>query len=341
MMTISMQDVLPKWLPSNAVGHKGLTLIPLREKVRQQRFEDYLLTSEAIHLGVLSITEVGDSGSVPELQTINTGDLSILLIDGEELQGAKQNRILNTSIFLPPMSRELIPVSCVEEGRWDQTSEEFESGNYAPSSLRQQKSRDVQFNLREHGRAESDQDVVWDGVREHIEACNIQAPTGAMSDAMENRSEVLSRYQEALPCPADACGVVAAVHGQLIAVDVFDSPSTLKAIWPRLIASYAMDAEKSTSKSKRPKLFTAKAVEVLLEHIAQQQCQKFKSVGRGYDLRFEASTMLGQALYVEDRILHMSVFPTSTKPCRKITEGPHITPPSQRGGSGGERFTSE
>ena len=43
------------------------------------------------------ITEVSEGGSVPELRVVNKGDARILVLDGEELRGAKQNRVLNTT----------------------------------------------------------------------------------------------------------------------------------------------------------------------------------------------------------------------------------------------------
>jgi len=328
MTTLSMKDVLPEWTPADAIGHRNLTLVPLRGEGHQHRFQGYLLTSEGIDAGVLAVTEVDEAGTVSELLAVNDADRPVLLIDGEELQGAKQNRILNTSVLLPPRSKTRIPVSCVEEGRWSHVSPTFRAGNYAPSSLRQRKSRDVQCSLRARGRAESDQGAVWDNVAEQIDACAVPAPTRAMADAMATLAEVLRRYQAALPYPSGACGVVAAVCGRFVAMDAFDSPSTLEAMWPRLVASYAMDAE--NAKNKAGRTFSAKAAEVLLEHVAEQQCQSFETVGMGRDVRFEAEDVLGQALRVEKRLLHVSVFPrTKGRPCGARL-GPCIRPPSQR-----------
>lgn len=63
-------------------------------------------------------TEVDDEGSVPELRVANLGDLPLLLLDGEQLVGAKQNRILNMTVLVAAHSEVTIPVSCVEQGRW-------------------------------------------------------------------------------------------------------------------------------------------------------------------------------------------------------------------------------
>jgi hypothetical protein len=328
MTTIQMKDILPAWTPGTVIGHRNLMLVPLRGEGHQARFHDYLLASEAIDAGVLTVTEVDESGTVPELLAVNDADRPVLLIDGEELQGAKQNRILNTSVLLPPKSKTRIPVSCVEEGRWSHVSPTFKAGNYAPSSLRQRKSRDVQHSLRARGRAESDQGAVWESVAEHIETRAAQSPTRAMSDAMATLADVLGRYHEALPYPSATCGVVAAVCGRFVAMDAFDSPSTLETIWGRLVASYAMDAEASPEKSD--KTFSARAAAVLVEHAADQECQAFASVGLGNDLRFQADDVLGQALEAQGHLLHMSVFPHNGNHRRPSNIRPAIQPPSYR-----------
>lgn len=328
MNTIQMKDILPAWKPGTVTGHRNLALVPLRGEGRQPRFKDYLLASEAIDAGVLTVAEVDEAGSVPELLAVNDADKPILLIDGEELQGAKQNRILNTSILLPARSRSRIPVSCVEQGRWRHTSRTFKSGSYSPSSLRRRKSRDVQHNLRASGRAMSDQGAVWEDVERQIDASQAPAPTRAMSDAVTSRVDVIGRYQEALAYPSGACGVVAAVCGRFVALDAFDSCSTLEVIWERLVASYAMDAEGAREKPR--KAFTARAAGVLLEHVAGQECQPFESVGLGRDLRFEADDVLGQGLEADGHLLHLSVFPPPEDRVRRADSGPRISPPSRR-----------
>ena len=86
---------------------------------------DYLILDEAMADGIVGIDEVSDSGSVPTLLFKNMGDSPVLLLDGEELIGAKQNRILNLTIMAPPQETITIPVSCVEAGRWARTRDGF------------------------------------------------------------------------------------------------------------------------------------------------------------------------------------------------------------------------
>lgn len=71
------------------------------------------------------VTEVSEAGSVPFLQVANGADRPLLLVDGEELIGAKQNRILNTTVLVAAHAEVTIPVSCVERGRWGYRGREF------------------------------------------------------------------------------------------------------------------------------------------------------------------------------------------------------------------------
>ena len=88
----------------------------------------FLTLEEALQSEVLEITEVDESGSVPELLVKNKGALDVIVLEGEELRGAKQNRIVNTTIIIPAGSEILLPVSCVEQGRWRHNSARFSSG---------------------------------------------------------------------------------------------------------------------------------------------------------------------------------------------------------------------
>ena len=78
---------------------------------------EYLLSDEGMEAGVVTVNEVAQRGSVPELIVGNRGSQRLLLLEGEELRGAKQNRILNTTVLVPALSQLTIPVSCVEQGR--------------------------------------------------------------------------------------------------------------------------------------------------------------------------------------------------------------------------------
>src|SRR5262249_7252883 len=73
----------------------------------------YLTLDDALELQALKVTEVSDGGNVPTLKVINTSGARVFLMAGEQLVGAKQNRVLNTSLMVAPEVELPVPLSCV------------------------------------------------------------------------------------------------------------------------------------------------------------------------------------------------------------------------------------
>ena len=100
--------------------------------------------TDSLNSGSAEITEVSDDGNVPKILFKNNGDRPILLIDGEELKGCKQNRVLNLSVLAPEKRDIEIPVSCVEQGRWRHSSRNFQtSDNFEFADVKVAKMRSV------------------------------------------------------------------------------------------------------------------------------------------------------------------------------------------------------
>ena len=127
----------PTFQLGDPVEHRGIVITPLfpaRDPVA-----GYITLDEALPRG-LQIRETSDAGSLPELAVINPLDEAVLLYVGEELVGAKQNRILNVSVLVGAGAKLPIPVSCVEQGRWNRSSESFDSASHiSHSHLRRRK----------------------------------------------------------------------------------------------------------------------------------------------------------------------------------------------------------
>ncbi len=113
-----MSITLPAQL-DEPITHRGIVVVPLFP--RRDPGAAYTTLDPALRRG-LRITETSAAGSVPELVVANPLDEWVLLYDGEELVGAKQNRILNLTVLVAAESVTPIPVSCVEAGRWDRRS---------------------------------------------------------------------------------------------------------------------------------------------------------------------------------------------------------------------------
>jgi hypothetical protein len=94
------------------VQHRGIVVTPLFP--RQDPVARYVTLDTGLSRG-LTITETSEAGTVPELAVGNPTDDDVLLYDGEELGGAKQNRILDISVLVAARTTLTIPVSCVEQ----------------------------------------------------------------------------------------------------------------------------------------------------------------------------------------------------------------------------------
>jgi hypothetical protein len=107
--------------PGEPLTHGALTVIPLLAPGAPD--PGWLTLAEAGD--AVTIEEVSEAGAVPTLRLTSVADRPVLLLDGEELIGARQNRVLNTTVLVAAGARLTIPVSCVEEGRWAYRSRRF------------------------------------------------------------------------------------------------------------------------------------------------------------------------------------------------------------------------
>ena len=90
----------------DAVEHGGVVIAPLFPRTDPRA--EYLTLDEAIPLG-FHVTELDAAGSVPSWPSKNPLDSNVLLYDGEELLGAKQNSILNVTVLVPAPARRRSP----------------------------------------------------------------------------------------------------------------------------------------------------------------------------------------------------------------------------------------
>jgi len=285
--------------------HNHVTVIPLFSQ--NGAGPDYLTLKEAMEAQLIAITEVTEGGSVPELKVKNTGARPVLILDGEELSGAKQNRVLNTTILVKECSETVIPVSCTEEGRWSYRSAHFqESGHMMSARLRRVKNESVAYFLKSSRRYASDQLAVWEGIRDQSEAADVQSPTGAMRDIHEAKKEDLDAYLEHFTLIPGQSGILVLVGGKVAGMDMLSRSEAFRVIYPKLIKSYVMDAIlEKRGKSRANPLETAQA---FLADILQCREQKYESVGHGTDYRYEGGKVVGSALIHEGTVIHMAFF---------------------------------
>jgi hypothetical protein len=181
---------------------------------------EYRLSDEALADESVAVEEVDESGSVPDLLVENKGDIRVLFLEGEELIGAKQNRILNTSVLVAAHSKTKIPVSCVEQGRWGYRSRYFgSSGSHSSPSLRRVVKSSVSRAIRAKRGHSSDQGAVWKEVACLHATHGVSSDTSAMSDAYDMHRGRIEEYQDRLKYVEGATGAAVAIGNKIVAFD--------------------------------------------------------------------------------------------------------------------------
>ena len=189
-----LMEKLSLGIPSS---HRNLTLTPILAMEPLLAIELKSL-EEALADGTVKVTEVSAAGHVPELRVKNSGATPVLILDGEELVGAKQNRIVNVTVLVPPNSEIVIPVSCIEAGRWAYSRPGFAAaGRVLNQKIRSRKAESVSKNLKEHRSHFSDQGAVWDGVSAALCSLGVASPTQSLSDAYDLRANAIDGFLEA------------------------------------------------------------------------------------------------------------------------------------------------
>ena len=285
--------------------HKGMSVFPLYNGGDDTL---YITLTEAMGTGLLKITELDNYGSVPELKVINQASVPVLLLDGEELAGAKQNRVLNTTILLKENSETVIPVSCTEQGRWSYNSLEFtESGNVASYRVRRHKSASVNQSLKNQGEFRSDQRLVWEEIDEISRKSRVKSSTRAMQDVYQSREEDLEEYLPSFPVQEGQMGLLVMFNGDVMGLDILSSSIAYLTLHRKLLKSYALEALLMEGEGEDGFNGLDKA-KSFLDEARLSIDEKHKSVGYGWDHRLEGPGILGSSLTYQEQVIHIALF---------------------------------
>jgi hypothetical protein len=289
-------------------SHAGLAVWPL---LGADRAPDYLTLAEALATGQCRVSEISHDGSVPTLALDNGCERPVLIVDGDELRGARQNRIVNLSLLVPAGSTMEIPVSCVERGRWGYRGDTFfHAGEMLFAKARADKSRHVSYSLGLGQSARADQGQVWRDIGDKFARVEVLSDSDAMGDIYTRRADSLAGYVESFPVHEGQRGAVYAVDGRIAGMDVFESAAVYRAYAPRLAKSYGLDAL-TDAKGEQGRAPDAEGARAFLRELAGAPCKVHSSPGHGTQTRFdsEAGKLAGGALQWRERILHLCAFP--------------------------------
>jgi hypothetical protein len=173
----------------------------------------------------------------PDINTIsfeNNFDKPVVMIDGEEITGAFQNRIIAASSLVESHSSKDLAVVCAEEGRWNEIGG-FRSGQCSYPQLRSVllKSRRMKKDVQQH---------VWSEIERKLTVTRTSSTTSSMHDIFLSLDDEVSRYLEGFTGLDDrSIGFIGCAGDRILGCDIFDHPQLYRTFEKKLLRSYALD----------------------------------------------------------------------------------------------------
>lgn len=250
---------------------------------------------EAINAGDAEFREL-DTPDVNEICFINRGNSPVLMLDGDEITGALQNRIISRSDITEPNSTRRISVICAEEDRWDEIGG-FKTGYCSYPGLRAllTKSRQTRTDI---------QKAIWKEIQRKMIATKTLSATSSMHDIFENLAEEINRYIEDFQSlNHNAIGLIGTTGNRILGCDIFQNPKIYQKCENKLVRSYALDAIEYLHKGNgQPNVekFLTTTLAALNKNGSKIKTQ---------NITIKANGLLGQATVYQDNIVHLSAFP--------------------------------
>ncbi|MFO7649845.1 MAG: DUF6569 family protein [bacterium] len=290
--------------------HRNITLFPLTGPSGSAA--DFTLLDEAIRSGRVEVQEK-DGGVVNTVRMRNTGKGHVFGMAGEIISGAKQDRMLEHDVLLPPGSAWLdVPVYCTEHGRWAGSSARFES-----------KGQVVAGRVRARAAQSGSQSEVWDEVGATRRTLGVATPTEAFakvyedSDVQEQTRSYHERFDRLPALNPEAVGVAVAVGDRLVCVDLFASSELFRQMWPKLLRSYVIDAVAARPEGRLGVADVASFVRAAARGSAAER----SNVGTGSLWRLSGAGCSGSALTFRGGIVHLDLFPDERFSTDRSEEG--------------------
>lgn len=287
---------------------KAVSIVQFRTD--EQDTFNYKSASFAIKEKLIEVKEISDSGSVNDLFVINYSDYYVFFMDGDILVGAKQNRVLNTSVFLKPNSKTLLPVSCVEAGRWRYSSSKFSmEDNYAaPALLRRSKSVQVNENLKNRKQHYADQSKIWKNVENLDRLHESKSSTSNLSDVFYSKEKDFKSFTEDFEVNKFANGIAVFVNDKLSGLDIFNRKDIYAEYFSKILNGIAMESHNTREKKECIKEELAK--QTIYDFMGDYETiakKEYHPVGAGTEKRFENMNVTGFELSYEKHLIHMGV----------------------------------
>jgi hypothetical protein len=237
------------------------------------------------------------NADVAGLQIENSGSKHVLLLEGTLLEGGWQHRALTRSVFLLAHSAQQLPVVCVEQGRWGGAHGQALGQKLAPARVRAAM-RGMQNRTDGVHQASADQGKVWDEIHKYqrdLHAGNATASYVEMRDQIDRNLPTL----ENATALVGQRGVIVAINGQPVALELFDHSSTLSERLDAILRGFLPDAMATPyveTPSRRARRFADRVVQIGVTEVEDSNRKRNKP----------DPVVAAEALFNEKTLLHLS-----------------------------------
>lgn len=175
------------------------------------------------------------------LQVRNDAEQDVLLLEGSLLEAGWQHRAITRTVLIPAKAEVEIPVVCVEAGRWHGAATQQLGKRTAPARVRKAIRGIHKNDAGVYAQANANQSDVWH------EIDNFAANVGKHNDTrslVEMKRELEIKFA-GLHTPKAIFGqrgVLVAVGGHPLALEVFDHPDTLAERLEGILNAYLPEA---------------------------------------------------------------------------------------------------
>ena len=292
---------------------RGLGVIPiLAEEVPELPVLEPL--ELALGGGSARITETSPGGEVPFLLLENTGDRPIIILDGEEVVGGKQNRIINTTLVILAGTSVKIPVSCIQAGRWRHERADFESaGSVFRARSRAAQMATVTANVRESGSFLSDQGAVWDEVSASLGELGVHSETSDFREGRERVADKLEEFVGAIRPAENQIGSIFINAKGILGLEMLGTPVLFSQVCEKVTRSFAFEVLGSPDLNGA----SMEAATQWWDAILKSPFTRHTSPAAGEDIRVGTEALIGSGLIWDGVVVHFSCFPNVLRQSQK------------------------
>lgn len=250
----------------------------------------------------LVVIKEKDEGNVNTVVIKNKGNSTIFAMAGEIVKGAKQDRMIENDLLIPPGSKWIeVAVYCTEHGRWHGSSKEFAAAdiNVSPS-------------VRANARKAKSQSEVWAKVAENQQdVMGGTSGTGAFahiydSKCYQDKRDTYYKKLRNLPGAYPSMkGVLVCVGDDILCVDLFGSHTVLADLWPKLLESYIVEAMRGSDKGS----VSLSEAKKFVDEFRKVDLEDEYTPGSGDLYEIGSYDGQGSALIYQGTLVHTDLFP--------------------------------